>query len=628
MLSGHKLSGFLKTAHTSQQQALAIYFHDRSVCAVWLDAYAGRQHLLAAVCVPCFDAVVQGQIVDQSKLAQAIHDAYDAIGAPDVPIIACVADDAVMTTSIELPAALSDEDVEAQILIDAERYIGRALDEVYFDFKIVSTDAVATTVSLTVAYRAAVDECVEVLAMAGIEASVIDVQSLCMAQIATRLGDRQVTALIDVDTEQIHCHIAQQSFLWSQTQPLDPMLTTMISGADLVTDVQQAEPASILDALDFSGFMTQRVRDADDDKDADDRVIKAANDHHDNPNLKDRVYEISFDDEDLFFDRKPAACDASTYAQIAVMQMQAVDQAVDQIAKQIVRLLNSYQQQYARPIEQVYLMGLDQQRWSGLTQVVTADSGVACQLAHPMLLMDDTAISNVQVNETLAASLMMPTMLALRTTDGNGINLLPWRDEQRSRRAMRFRRMLQVTCIILILLILGLFALLSHQIHHQNAINAEIASKIATVDETLQQIDSLKNQLHSTKERLAAIDGLATDRAMLYRWQKLPLIIPEGVYLDSAKQTGDEVMWTGKAVRTESISAFANALELSGMYGDVLVVSLQQVDQVMGFSISATELLLQPEDMQTLAPINLGEDIAKTSENEEDVDKGEAGENE
>lgn len=583
----------LKIGRNLQQQVLGVYFHDLSVCVAWMDDYAGRQHLLAATCVPCADAVVQGQIVDKIKLAEAIGDALEAIGAPSVAAIACVADEVVMTTTIELPEALSDEDVEAQIVIDAERYIGRPLDEVYFDFQILSADDAGTMVSLTVAHRAAVDDCIEVLAMAGLETRAIDVASLCKQEMAARLGDAQMTALMDIDAWQIRCYMAKSSFLWMHSQPLDPMLAAMMSATDSDIDAhllaKQSSPM-VAQSLDFSQFINQYAN-------ADESPPKTDNDDKRHSDF----YQIGFDESDGAFDHQAADQDTAAEACGSVSIGMADSGAIERLGGQIAWLINVYQQQYSEPVKQVFLMGIDERRWSALAEAVSRQAGTPCQFGHPKLLLADSTGMMTQAPQA-APLLMMPTMLALRS--GRGVNLLPWRDERRGRAAMRFRRLLQASMATAAVLVATIFAILTYQINHQNAINAEISSKIASLDDQLQQLHNLKNQLKSTEDQLAAIDELAADRSTVHRWQMLPLITPDGVYFDGAKQTGDELLWTGKAVNAQAVSAFANALELSGIYSDVLVVSLQQAGSAMSFSISATKLPLAPEDMQTLMVVD------------------------
>ncbi len=569
-----------------QEQTLGVYFYESAVCVVWLDGHAGRQHLLASACVSCLDAICQGQIVDKTKLAEAIKNACDAINAPQIQAIACVADEAVMTTTIELPAALSDADIEAQILVDAERYIGRPLQEVYFDFQVLSSEDAATVISLTVAHRAFVDDCVEVLAMAGLEARAIDVAALCRQSIAAKLGETQTAALIEVDAWQIRCHIAEQSFTWSQTQPLDAMLSSMMIDRDTDAPSSVAPSPTVTDVLDFSAFINRR---------GDDTPIQPIiQDEHQHGS-----YQISFDDAVLSFDESITDQAAAPIKEVDQLPVAPSD-AIDRMARQVGMLLDLYRQQYTKQIDQVFVMGLDSLRWLGLDRSVTALSGIACQFAHPKLLLPSA--STAETSTSSAPLLMMPTMLALRAT--SGVNLLPWREEQRSRSAMHFRRMLQAAIALPILVALMIFGLLSHQIRHQNAINAQITARINGVDDQLQQLHRLKTELNNTEDQLNAIDDLASDRSMIHRWQLLPLLVPNGVYLDGAKQTGDELLWTGKAVDAQAVSAFANALELSGAYSDVLVVSLQQAGRVMSFSISATELPLQPHDMQLLMAEN------------------------
>lgn len=204
----------------SDTPTIGIYFGEKAATAVWLDEHDGRYHWLGSACVFYTDVVVSGKIVDKEKLAQTLRQMMQTLGLSQANAITCVPDDAVMQTLIDLPADLSDEDIEAQILVDAERYIGRNIQDVYFDFQVLERSSVATQITLTVAHQNSIHDCCEVLAMVGIEAVAVDVHTSCLARMMAKMT-AQVSALVEITDHDIGGYITHHGvLLYQQNEPI------------------------------------------------------------------------------------------------------------------------------------------------------------------------------------------------------------------------------------------------------------------------------------------------------------------------------------------------------------------------------------------------------------------------
>ncbi|MFB6348872.1 pilus assembly protein PilM [Moraxella sp. ZJ142] len=649
---------------------VSVCFGDTAVTAVWLVRHAGHYHMMAVACVPCTDAVAFGEITDKTKLAEAVSLAMSELGITDAIAIGCVPDNAVMTTSVKLPAGLSDDEIEAQILIDAERHLGRNPQEVYFDFQIDKHSPTATHINLTVAHRSSVDDCVEVLAMANLDTHAIDVHSACLVSWLTHINSQDAVAMIEIDTNQLYCCVVhRQTPLYQQVYPYQLLKQEIqVQPTDFGENSSKTTEQPPNQTLDFASFWTQtagtptddvsnnggdtdgyanRVDNLDWSDDLGDDALAnqnlptgdllGANLPNDNlptgdlpnDNLSNNdlsaAYHIRFDDElpsadnqatgsvqDLGGGDKPyqndAQSDTESHAQnhnqndnqakplnqTHISQMHMID-----LSEKIAMMIEQYQLQHEPPIAQLYVSGVPTDDWANLPQMLTARLGVPCQFAHPSAVLADDEMMGVMDNATTknTAMLTAATALAMRPTDG--INLLPWREERRHQAYVRFRRLFIGVLASVLALILLVFGSLIYQTSQQTAINDEIKQRIDGLDDKLSKMQTMQTTLKQAQDQLQAIDRLAKDQQTLYRWQMLPSLVPSGVYLDTMKLTGDEITWTGLATDAQAVSAFASALELSGLYADVLVVSLQQVQSAMGFSITANQLPLDDNDMAT-----------------------------
>lgn len=603
---------------------IGIYFGEKAAAAVWLDEHDGRYHWLGSACVLYTDVVVSGKIVDKEKLAQTLRQMMQTLGLSHANAITCVPDDAVMQTLIDLPADLSDEDIEAQILVDAERYIGRNIQDVYFDFQALKRSPVATQITLTVAHQNSIHDCCEVLAMAGIETVAVDVHTPCLARMMAKVT-AQVSALVEITDHDISCYITHHGvLLYQQNEPIHTLTnhgnqpsndqSELDQFSQFTHDVDTPKNWANQSPLktnfdDLTDRLSQTHASIQNDfiqplqdnfiQKTPDIAIKAQTDN----------YHIRFDDwvDDM-------TADELSFGEVSandphIKSSDRSELAVDQMTTKILSLIKNCQIQTVLPIERLYISGTTWTKASQLAEVLQAKLDILCMPMHPKYTVNHAIEDN-----DMEQAPMLTAAVALALTRSEGINLLPWREECRSQADAKFRQIFVSVVGLTVLVMMLIFGVIYYQLNQQQAINDEIKARISTLDDKIHQMQQLKVQLDTTQKHSEALNALSEDRQVAYRWQQLSNLIPEGVYLDEMSQAADTLSLTGKAVSTQSVSAFTHRFELSGLYTDVLVVSLQQADQAMSFTLTATQLPLDAKDM--IQPANITNHDENTDVNE------------
>lgn len=608
----------------SDTPTIGIYFGEKAATAVWLDEHDGRYHWLGSACELYTDVVVSGKIVDKEKLAQTLRQMMQTLGLSHANAITCVPDDAVMQTLIDLPADLSDEDIEAQILVDAERYIGRNIQDVYFDFQVLKRSSVATQITLTVAHQNSIHDCCEVLAMAGIETVAVDVHTPCLARMMAKVT-AQVSALVEITDHDISCYITHHGvLLYQQNEPIHTLINLGNQPSDEQSELDQfsqfthdvdtpknwANQSPLKTNFDdLTDRLSQTHASIQNDfmqplqdnfiQKTPDIAIKAQTDN----------YHIRFDDwvDDM-------AADELSFGEVSandphIKSSDRSELAVDQMTTKILSLIKNCQTQTVLPIERLYISGTTWTKASQLAEALQAKLDILCMPMHPKYTVNHAIKDN-----DMEQAPMLTAAVALALTRSEGINLLPWREERRSQADAKFRQIFVSVVGLTVLVMMLIFGVIYYRLNQQQAINDEIKTRISTLDDKIHQMQQLKEQLDTAQKHSEALNALSEDRQVAYRWQQLSNLIPEGVYLDEMSQAADMLSLTGKAVSTQSVSAFAHRLELSGLYTDVLVVSLQQADQAMSFTLTATQLPLDAKDM--IQPANITNHDENTDVNE------------
>ena len=153
------------------------------------------------------NSVVEKNINDVEAVAQAVKAVVQTSRTKIKDAAVAVAGSSVITKVIDMPADLSEDDMELQIAIDADQYIPYPLEEVAIDFDIQGPSAKSedrVDVLLAACRRENVDIRATMLELADLNPKVIDVEAYTMerafALVQEQLEDQdeQVVAVLDI----------------------------------------------------------------------------------------------------------------------------------------------------------------------------------------------------------------------------------------------------------------------------------------------------------------------------------------------------------------------------------------------------------------------------------------------
>ena len=153
------------------------------------------------------NAVVEKNIVEVEAVGDAIRRALSRSGAKTRSAAAAVAGSAVITKIVPMPADLSEEDMEAQIQIEANQYIPYPIEEVSLDFEVigpVKDNPDMVNVLLAASRTENVDLRIAALDLGGLSAKTMDVEAFAMENAFRLISDQlsvpkdAVVAVIDV----------------------------------------------------------------------------------------------------------------------------------------------------------------------------------------------------------------------------------------------------------------------------------------------------------------------------------------------------------------------------------------------------------------------------------------------
>jgi type IV pilus assembly protein PilM len=129
------------------------------------------------------NAINEKSIVDSDAVGEAIRRAVKRSGTKAQEVAIAISGDAAITKVIQMPANLKQNDLEAQVEVQADQYIPFPMEEVSFDFQVMGPSAnepemndvllVATRTENVAQRRAAVEA-------AGLKARVVDVEPFAL----------------------------------------------------------------------------------------------------------------------------------------------------------------------------------------------------------------------------------------------------------------------------------------------------------------------------------------------------------------------------------------------------------------------------------------------------------------
>lgn len=154
------------------------------------------------------NSVVEKNITDAELVGEAIRRVAAKSGTKLKHAACAVAGSAVITKVITMPAELSEDEMESQIMVEADQYIPYPLEEINLDFQVLQpseTEPDKVDVMLAASRSDNVDIRVAALGVGGLIAKKVDVEAFALENAVALLADgneliadSHVVAIMDV----------------------------------------------------------------------------------------------------------------------------------------------------------------------------------------------------------------------------------------------------------------------------------------------------------------------------------------------------------------------------------------------------------------------------------------------
>jgi type IV pilus assembly protein PilN len=184
------------------------------------------------------------------------------------------------------------------------------------------------------------------------------------------------------------------------------------------------------------------------------------------------------------------------------------------------------------------------------------------------------------------------------------INLLPWREELRRERKIRFLSILGVSALAAAAVWWLVTLYFDGLIEYQNSRNDFLSKEIAQLDEKIKEVRNLEEEIQRLKDRMQAIQTLQTSRPIIVRlFDEMVTTLPEGVYLKEVTQKGKVITVRGVAQSNARVSNFMRNIENSPWITNPVLEVIENIDdktgrRVANFTLRATQVLSQAEDSE------------------------------
>lgn len=174
------------------------------------------------------------------------------------------------------------------------------------------------------------------------------------------------------------------------------------------------------------------------------------------------------------------------------------------------------------------------------------------------------------------------------------INLLPHREERRKRSRQHFATVSGGTAVIGIALAFLMYQYYERQISTQNDRNTFLATEIRKLDKDIAEINELRNQIQALLARKQIIETLQADRAQtVHLLEQMVRQMPEGVYLQSMRQTSQKVHIVGYAQSNARVSTLMRNIEASPWLDRPLLVEVKAATTADKKRVSQFDMYVQ-----------------------------------
>lgn len=145
-----------------------------------------------------------------------------------------------------------------------------------------------------------------------------------------------------------------------------------------------------------------------------------------------------------------------------------------------------------------------------------------------------------------------------------GLNLLPWREQEREEKKKQFFTLLGVAVASAAGLVFLAHMFMQSSLEYQQSRNQLLQTEIADLDKKIKDIEQLDATRQALLDRMKIIENLQSTRpAIVHLFDEMVNALPKGMYLEHLKQNSTVVTLEGKAESYARVSSYMNRLDAS-----------------------------------------------------------------
>lgn len=156
------------------------------------------------------------------------------------------------------------------------------------------------------------------------------------------------------------------------------------------------------------------------------------------------------------------------------------------------------------------------------------------------------------------------------------INLLPHREIKRAARRRQFNYLLALT-LVLAAGVIGLGQIwISSRLDNQEERNSVLKLEITKLDSQIKEIKKIREETQALLERKQVVETLQSNRTeVVHMFDEIIRVLPEGLYIKSLKQTGDQIDLSGYTQSSARVSTLMRNLEDSPWFEQPTLVEIK-----------------------------------------------------
>jgi type IV pilus assembly protein PilN len=155
------------------------------------------------------------------------------------------------------------------------------------------------------------------------------------------------------------------------------------------------------------------------------------------------------------------------------------------------------------------------------------------------------------------------------------INLLPHRAEKRKAQQIQFIAFSVISVILGAVLVGVVHVAIMAQIDYQQRRNEYLKKETAILDKQIDEIKKLREQTKSLLSRKDVVENLQSTRSdVVHLLDQMLRILPDGVYLKSLKQSGNQISLVGYAQSNARVSTLMRSIEDSPWLDSPLLIEI------------------------------------------------------